>query len=78
MSARRKHRIPPELREAVNRYLSARLDMSVISTSAAAKEARVSAPVCVRVSDRELVEYVAERAVEAGFAVSVDNRELPQ
>jgi hypothetical protein len=76
--ASHRKRIPPELREAVNRYLSARLDMPVISTLAAAREARVSAPVCERVSERELIDYIAERAVEAGFAVSFDGRELPQ
>jgi hypothetical protein len=52
--------------------------MPVISTLAAAREARVGAPVCERVSERELINYIAERAVEAGFAVSFDSRELLQ
>lgn len=70
------NRIPPELREAVNRYLSQRLTVSVISTSVAVKEARASAPGYEIVTDRELADYIAERAVEAGFGVSFDGVEL--
>jgi hypothetical protein len=71
------NRIPAELREAVNLYLSARLNRTnVISTSAAAQEARISAPGCRDVPERELVDYIAGRATEAGFAVSFDGREL--
>lgn len=72
------HRIPPELREAVNRYLAERVKRTtVISTAAAAQEARASASGCKDVTERELVDYIAERAAEAGFAVSFDGRELP-
>lgn len=72
------HRIPPELREAVNRYLAERLKRTtVISTAAAAQEARDSVPGCEGVTDRELIDYIADRAAQAGFAVSFDGGELP-
>jgi hypothetical protein len=78
MSLSEPHSIPLELREAVNRYLGDRLKVSVISTSAAAREVRASVPECDGVTERELVDYIARRAVEAGLAVSFDGGKLPQ
>lgn len=70
--------IPPELREAVNLCLAKRRERAIISTSAIIQAARASAPGCAAVTNQELADYIAERAIEAGFAISFDERELPR
>lgn len=66
------NRIPPELRQAVLRYLSERLEASIISTAEAVRTVRQEMPGCEAVSDRELADLIAETAIDAGFNISFD------
>lgn len=65
--------VSPELRRAVLRYLSERLEASIISTAEAAHTVRNQMPVhAAVVTDRQLADLIAETAVEAGFDISFD------
>ncbi len=74
----RQNRIPPELRQAVFRYLSERLEIPLISTGEAVRTVREQMPESAVVSDRELADSIAAIAVEAGFGVNFDGTETIQ
>jgi len=68
--------ISDEVRDAVNRYLSNHLDISFVSTSAVILAVREDVADVQWRSTERLADYIAARAVEAGFVVRFDAREL--
>jgi len=63
--------ISPEVRQAVMRYLSERLDDPTISTDEAVKTLRQRLPECA-LTDREIIDLIAKKAAEAGFNINFD------
>lgn len=65
-------RLPLELRQAVLRYLSERLEAPVISTAEAVRAVKKQVSGSATMSDRELADMIAETAIEAGFNINFD------
>ncbi|MCO5066953.1 MAG: hypothetical protein M9924_21540 [Rhizobiaceae bacterium] len=77
MNARRQlaspaNRMSSEVRKAILRYLSERLENPLISTSDAIKVIKRQSPETSTVPAAKLADMVAEIAIEAGFDVAFD------